>query len=108
MEPRQPNKVIRLLRSGLPARLGILIIGVPTVLFLLLGVVGAIDGALDRDCQVGLFSACGPDMRALAYVGFVGFPLVALYYAVLGAYGLFLAGARALEVLGRLIRTGRR
>lgn len=56
---------------------------VPLGLLLLLALFGLVDGVLDTDCQVGFFSACGPSMRTLAWVGFLGLPLlIYVYYPI--------------------------
>lgn len=79
---------------------------VSLVLILLAGVLvalGAIDGALDRDCEAGFFTAFGTGMRALAYVAFIEIPLVAVYYAALAGVGILIA---ALGLAQRLFRSG--
>ncbi|MBT8215614.1 MAG: hypothetical protein KJO17_02045 [Acidimicrobiia bacterium] len=105
METRQANPIVRALRSGVTGWIGILVVGVPAVLLLLLSLVGAVDGALDRDCQVGLFSACGAGMRSLAYVAFIGIPLVGVYYAGLALYFASLVSAWTVRSLGRRVRS---
>ena len=56
---------------------------IPAAILLFLGVIGAVDGLADRDCQPGFFSACGWWERSLAWMVFVGFYLLIVYYSVL-------------------------
>ena len=64
-------------------RAAIYLIGIPAAILLVLGLIGAIDGYADRGCQAGLFTACGVWERATAWMIFVGFYLLVVYYAVL-------------------------
>jgi hypothetical protein len=65
------------------------IVVIPLVAIGLFAGLGALHGALEQDCQVGLFSACGPGAKALAYVVFVSVPAVIVYYLVLALVAVF-------------------
>ena len=103
MDHRQPGKLLRAWRAGTVSLWLILLAGVPAVVAVVLAALGAIDGALDRDCEAGFFTACGAGMRALAYVAFIGIPLVTVYYAALAGLGILVA---VLGLVRRLFRSG--
>lgn len=71
-------------RSTRVRRFAFWVLAVPTAMLALLAVFGALHGAFEEDCQVGFYTACGPEMKALAYAAFLGIPLLIAYYVTLG------------------------
>ena len=89
-------------------RLGIVLILIPVGVLLALGVVGAIDGYLQTDCQTGFFSACGPKERALAYVVFIGTFVLGLYFVVVAVVLGYAAVRRLARSTWRILGASRR
>jgi len=57
---------------------------VPLGILAVLALLGLIDGLQDTDCQVGFYTACGPGMKTLAYLAFIGLPGLAVYFPIVG------------------------